>query len=73
MTDVTLTDFHAKQLVSKLHVAIQTLTRYSLDAQATHRDRNSVERTVIMVLEDIKTDLSQSLASNGEKETDIPF
>lgn len=73
MTDISFTDYHVMQLKEKVHTAIQLLEKYSLDRQCTHRERNSVEATVVMLLSDVKHDLNDRLAGTNAEKTDIPF
>lgn len=73
MSDVNLTEWHVKQLLAKLHTAIQTLEKYSLNAQVAHWQRNAVERTVVFILSDVKSDLAQTIAGKPDQNGDIPF
>jgi hypothetical protein len=73
VTDITFNDYHARQLAMKLHAAIQTLEHYSLEGRLAHWERNAVERSVLMMLKDVKNELDLKLDKSDGEHDDIPF
>jgi len=71
MSAIELTEYTVQQMSLKLHTAIQLLEKYSRGGDVTHSQRNAVEKTVEMILKDVRTELNARVRPDSE--SDIPF